>query len=1610
MSKAFMRDVKIRSIKGNLLTHATLTGVQIADTATISSTNIIEIPQLTAYYNISRLFEKKGDFLAITHLVRIHQAKLHMIRTSDDLWNILMLFPPSDQPLTFHGVIQFDDASLNFFDKRGWGKLPSEFSESFDHINGTLNFYNHRKVDLSLHGKLYHSRFTVNGALDMQKMIQYQLNLKIPQLDLDRWGGYLLAVDGVRLYQNNMSVNAVLTSKKSFHPREVPFYYHIKANLDHAALQLPSFRVPIINICGQLTLKEGQLAFSHVTGELAGITAQSKGQIDLHHFDVDINVKTNSFESARIKPLFPILKAWKFSGKTQSDLRITGTLILPKVSGVAHFDKIALYALDILRGNLAYTYQNQKLDFQLKSASLYDGLLRGKGVVDLAQQPSYIVADFDLKNLSLKSAFPKIAERVSGNMDLVMNVTGPSDRMDLKMIGTEGVFFEQIINKIDLTAHINNNRDIDVKADFYLNADAPITAKGRILNLTDLTLQFFGKEIPIRDISKQFSSDGLGLMRISGELSSQLNTLFWKDPIGNTHITANINAKSYYCYGQKFDTLAIKFNMHEGNLTLDSLHGQQGTAHLYCHGLFDRLCPADIEVKVEQFDISRSRFIQELLPASLKPISGICDLTALIRRNTPSQEFTKENNHITANIQLKNFQVLNQPIQLVNLAVAWDGRHLRFEDATLQQTNTKLRWKGLVDIDQNISLTLEKDSKIDLSEFSVLTAAFGDMTGIGTCEGRIGGKLSMPVIAARIDLVNPGYRFIRLDHIKGGVVWGNRQLMVNKLDISKDNDHYQLNGSVDLTPFYTSAPFSFDELNGYLDVEVNNVNIDSLSEIIENIVQEIKTRVHSKSVPITELIQNANIEARTSQFSNNDIKVLGRNDDTWILYSGSHSNNSLDFFAKAVQIQAENIKPKAIGIKSIWKGAMTGTLHLKKEKHLLPDLQTDIELIDTEISFLRAKKILFKTRSSTENIQISLLIQNGNLGGKGFDSLVSQGSIDSNLNLSIQQTNIVTGEYQNQDVLTGRLPLASLWDNSVPDQLSLKVVLRDNDLGVLSILNKNIDNIQNEGVVKMNITGTFRDPLINSETVNLKNARIFFSSETFLKSPFIIKKYDDLVIKDNLIELMPLHIEWQGEDTKDYHTQQPRLNQLDCSGKIRINQLSFLSPDQIELDMNIALQDTDICVNLQDIYNGDISIRQCTLIGSYIIPFSKKAQEEFHTRIGTLEEKGPVISGEILISNGAIAFPKLGKKKEKPSFLFEINAKIGKDLFVYGSMLGQDFLSGLANNFSLLLEESNDGVYLHGSLNAPVIDRTLVLQSGEVSLFNKAFTLLSVNDQSQFYRNSPEQVKKNTLYFSSQESKKKQTLVPYLNIKAYTDLESTVNVSETPTSSTIISATPLSKQVVVRFQGSVYDVASIYFDEFSQDNKDKVLLNTYELGSKTDNLQKTVELVKLLMPDIIRNAGSYYDEISKNQGFEGDKTRKLISDMSARQINLMAKGFLRPIERNIAQQIGIVDDIQVEYNVGNQLLSMSSNLIGLKKSYGKDEPVVGLSMVKNLTHQLVLKSRTDMDTRLQGPTKVTQIELSYYILENLSFNISNVREYQDEDFQQKFSIKGTLEF
>jgi hypothetical protein len=166
-------------------------------------------------------------------------------------------------------------------------------------------------------------------------------------------------------------------------------------------------------------------------------------------------------------------------------------------------------------------------------------------------------------------------------------------------------------------------------------------------------------------------------------------------------------------------------------------------------------------------------------------------------------------------------------------------------------------------------------------------------------------------------------------------------------------------------------------------------------------------------------------------------------------------------------------------------------------------------------------------------------------------------------------------------------------------------------------------------------------------------------------------------------------------------------------------------------------------------------------------------------------------------------------------------------------------------------------------------------------------------------------------------------------------------------------------------------------------------VQTFHLDGESDINQQD-ELMQIMYPEL--------DASNTNSS-------TLFESIGETQINyFISRELLRPVEREVAEKVGL-EDLQINYNFGKELMQNNE----------ANQNAIGINAVKNITSKLMIQIKSDIDLGSQQQTSfsdyISEIELNYFLLKNLSLNYSNSKEsiYQDY-FKSKVSLRYAHEF
>ena len=494
------------------------------------------------------------------------------------------------------------------------------------------------------------------------------------------------------------------------------------------------------------------------------------------------------------------------------------------------------------------------------------------------------------------------------------------------------------------------------------------------------------------------------------------------------------------------------------------------------------------------------------------------------------------------------------------------------------------------------------------------------------------------------------------------------------------------------------------------------------------------------------------------------------------------------------------------------------------------------------------------------------------------------------------------------------------------------------------------------------------------------------------------------------------------------------------SGSLGVDQLSCAAPEAIHVTTRLLLKDIDDEeIFIKNIYNGRFSLRNASLVGTITMPLSTAEKEKQRQRVNNNAEEGPLLTGQLDLSNGTLYLFTIEKDISVKSDKF-ISLSMDLDLNVKNDVRVQtrdSILSGDVNMLSQLnvgIRDNNPTIKVSGTLNYYKIAGLLYFDDGYVSLLNRTFTLMDKQEQSAYVKQSERHAGDNYLEFRETE---RFTLDPHFSFAAVTTVVDTVLVSDNTTTATTENTqatyTTSEKDYVVFIDGSIFDLASYTFQRYKKQSAvmvtdgDPYILKDAS-GRMIDNYRFN-ELAYDLAPSAVRSMWRTSTGATGSGSWDS-ATKEMVRDLSATEINFLMRSMLRPVERKTAQIFNLYD-VKFKRDFGNKdVVSRLSFLQDTSQTTLQTETQLGISqelgvqVVKDLWHErLFLSIDTSLDRNLQ--TNVTQyslyswkltyrflkdFSLYFFVLDEVDLDYGNEKDQLLDTYIPVLSLNATHSF
>ncbi len=1593
MSKAMRREVSIGSVSGNLLTQVRLKRVRIANHAQLSGGAMIEIGEVVADYNPIALVRHRGDIFPAIHTIKLNRVWVALVRDQHERWNLLELITPPPPkpgqkalpPPQFHGKIYVNNLYGYYLDEKGWGEKKQVFREPIHSSVGILNFRDLRKVELSLSGKMDSSDglFNLSGYFNEYNG-QFFIQFDISKLNTQKWGGYLVPVEGFDFADDVVAISGHMKSKHPFPKRGIPFYYSVHIVFQDLNLKMPFFREPLQQLKGRVEIEnyrdEFAMTFREFQGFIAQIPIAGKGLLNMDKKYVRFDIDTSSFDIRHFKKLFPDISGWRMNGSGSARVVVDGNSSSPKISGDFSMPKGELFYLKPENLQLQFVYDQQLLTFQTQTAQLHGGPLSGSGSFSTKtrqMQVSFTGHDTQMYPI-LETPFSRNAV-----LDFQVQLSGiPSDYILASQLQFRKLTYSN--QRIDrFTGNFRfKGKSIQLGDGIvYLNSGSvPLHVTGTLDAMRYARLQFRGSGVPFYDPDPSVSPS----VASKGTLTIQSDIAF--DTGGRLSVpsytvwngSADIRLADMSLFGFSFQSGDLDLGFKPHLLTLKNVRLTGKDHALTASGKVQDQTPVSLAVSLKQVEIGKFVRFQKLLPPFLFPVTGRVSMDVRLDRLSDQAVFNFKNwksvsgFRASGQFELVEATIQGQPIDRIALALNWNGQKLDLSKAEVAYHNSFVSGSGSATIDGKLDFHIQDGSRLWLSDFYIWAPQLKTVSGTALISSTISGTIQEPTAELRFKLSPLQTRTLTLDSVSGIVTYSSEEIGIQKLAITQLTDQYFISGKAGTAWLLgKSATPSYD-----VSAQLNTVDASRFSILVEGLYQEFLLR---RSKP-----RGSFFSKRWDAVMPKSLQVSTRNPwaktgQGFLVYSDQTPRSVLSYYRRlssrlhSEQTHLEN------QFKPFISGQISGTFRVRQtpaQKAMVFD--SNLTLSSFQASELRAASATVVAGSNDRragDLDIRVNFRNGFVGNMPFQALEFAGRLNADRDLHIDQ--LALNPASQDMVLTGFVPLSAIWTPQHRTRpLDLTMRLGENKLGaLLSAIPgmKSMRALSSAATVRVN--GTLDYPIVSSTPITIRDAQFAVAaySEPFRMGLGTVQFNSNTAQFD-------LPILWGREE---------KPNRLAFMGQIGLRRLSLLTPSFAVVDTHVNITDTDLNLTSFTYYNGGVSLRGFSLEGPLWIGLTDTAKARLAADKGTSREKGPILKGQIALANGRVPVSEFLKKSETGyiPLLLNLSLAVRDDVFIEGSVLGKTLVSDLTNSLSLEITPTLEDLRVTGSAAVPMIEHSLTFRQGSANFLNRVFELMSQDQQSKYLKDDPLLVGPNTLSFQTtlDTQSNQRRMVPVLNIKAL----SLIEPLETTPNTTSVDANNTATAVVLLFRGPVTDTNSIRLAEYEVDN--------YRSAAYSPRLIRIFEL---------------NDSQSSNSEVLGTLTRDLSGSrgavqFGASQVNSLLRSQLRPVEKQIAKGTGLYD-VRINYNLGQQIFQANP--------YQREAQIVGVDLISKLAQNLFLRVRTDLDfsteSRLEyGTVRLSEFELTYYLYRNLTFNYANISNYYDPGtYRTRYSLKYSFEF
>jgi len=1291
-------------------------------------------------------------------------------------------------------------------------------------------------------------------------------------------------------------------------------------------------------------MSDDSLAFKNFSVRVDEVPLKANGRYyDYVQHNFDLTLTSNNADLKKIVRLFPATANLDLTGKADAKVTAQGALADLKANGQVNISQGMFYGQPIA-GQADLVYAKRQLSISLPNFQAYRGWLKGKCNFDFAPATPELSLKLRLNQLDL-GAMVQDAPGIVGQATGELNLYGPLTRLNGEISAnlTQASFVGQPMDNIFAVLAISDG-DVHLETLSVRSETASLHSSGSITS--DLNFDFQAQAQGIK-----LSGQGLiGEMKATvdsfqGTIGWKLDDKFLASPLKNLNAAGQVKLSQGQIGEQYFDLAQGQFSMGQGLISIDQVIFGQGQSVLQASGQTGLGQSTNLTLSGSKIDLNDLKILNYVLPKEAKNPVGLLDLSLEITGEMSKEVSFEELLGLNAAgaVTITKTRVAEISIKQAKLKLLWSDRKLGFPQGSLKTDRSDVTL-SLVH-QPNDQITGKINGVLDLDEFKLLTHKYGKLEGLIGLNLIIEGPLTDPPLAASFWLENFRFNSLNFDRVAGSATLAQDIVeLPQPLLVVKNNSQYAITGLANLASIAKGKP---EDIYLDLKIDVSQADLAQTITLSEKIQGEFarkafettvsgKTSIDAAAIKLPSvrhyldrgIIRLYSSQSQTPTFLNAWAKLNEQlrqhlaQETEWNL--GGELTGRLTLQGKVKKLSGgfsgevkkgryrdfefDKLNAKAslannqIKLDKFEINKERGKLTAKGEINFDNTVDLDLTAQNMPLDVLR---ILFKkefdgnfnmnasVNGPLDNLTISAAVAGNNvkLAQVPFDRVTMQVSKRDNL-IQIHELSLL--DNQNLSKVSGWLDL------SANGQIDLKAQLQDNGVGLFNLITDDVKWRQGKARASLEVSGSMAELKINGSVV-LADSTVYvrvIDSE--------IKDISgEALVRNSLADIKNLTGIWKGKSSKNY------LNPLGLAGTV---DLKYILADPRRVDLNLAFSPTWILVNLPNLFSGTVKINQASLTGPLYFDFSQ----------------GPTLSGEAQVDNAVITLAR-GQGSNKKVFPLNFDLKVNLDKNVY-AVMGNVATLDLSNIF-MNLEINSPELIITGSMKYPSLLGKIFLKRGTVTIFNREFSLLNMEQQEKFFPFNAEKVLANTAAFVGAEGM--EGTQPDVAIVAKVEVENQEKEGDELVTKKVIILSRLNGVIGTTEKGRGLNIS---FDSFSED-KSKTPTELTPAGYSEE------EIKVMLLPDFIKSLAGI------GQGDESSDvdTNAVVADYISSRLQTVV---FRGLERELEQTLGL-ESLILEYNFGKEVREAMG--VEEARTLEGDKPDWRVGFVKGLFDRLYLE-------------------------------------------------------